>query len=272
MNRKTKIAALIVATLFPLHAFAANSWGTDRSDLWWIPEESGWGANIVHQNDMIFMTLFVYGEGGVAKWYVGPAIQSDGGSDALTFTGALYETKGPYFGGPFDPNGVTSRQVGSVTILFSETGAVSPTYPDGPLARLSFSVDGISQTKWIQRQTFRNNDPTGYYVGATIASNSGCGTGSGSFEIPTHFTFSQGGPGIVMVASRENAPVCTYSGAYNQAGKLGSFVGTVSCANGLAGSVQVFEIEAGHVGFSARYLADYGGGCTESGRIGGVKR
>ena len=49
---------------------AANTWGTDLSDMWWIPAESGWGANIAHQGEIVFMTLYVYGADSRVRWYL----------------------------------------------------------------------------------------------------------------------------------------------------------------------------------------------------------
>jgi hypothetical protein len=261
MNTKTKIAALVVASCLPFQALAANTWGTDYSDLWYNPEASGWGANIAHQGDTIFMTIFVYAADGSARWYVGPAMGSNGGDQEVKFMGTLYEMRGPYFGTYFNPREVDERQAGSVSV----------TFPDGYNAMLSYSVDGVYQTKWIKRQTFRNNSLNGYYIGATSGSTSGCVAGTDNFAYPSQFTFNQSGADVVMTVSKDNAPTCTVSGAYAQRGRMGDVVGRISCSNGRNGSFQAFEIEAGAVGFTGRYNVDYGSGCTEAGRIGGVK-
>jgi hypothetical protein len=260
--RRFRSLALLVclATLSPLVA-ALNTWGTDLSDLWWNPEESGWGANIAHQQEIIFMTLFVYGPDGKAKWYVAPDMRSD--STNRVFNGALYETTGPHFAASsFDPNAVAPRPVGTVTL-----SVASPNN-----ATLAYSVDGSTASKAIQRQTFRANNLTGAYVGAASGTNAGCGAASGSFEEAASFSIDHSGTTVSMAVSTGNGLDCTYTGTYAQAGRMGTLEGALACSNGARGTFVAFEIEAGHQGFLARYTANYGGGCVETGRIGGLKR
>jgi hypothetical protein len=61
---------LLLAFLF----LAATSHGRlpltyNASDIWWVPEESGWGLNLIHQGNTLFGTLFVYGSDGTPRWY-----------------------------------------------------------------------------------------------------------------------------------------------------------------------------------------------------------
>lgn len=262
MRRILGIATIVLATLMPAHANAANTWGTDFSDLWWNRDESGWGVNVAHQGDTIFMTLFVYGENDTVKWYVGPAMTYRSGAEGIEFNGVLYETTGPYLGRFFNSDEVVNRAVGDASILF----------PAGTLARLNYTVDNVTQTKWIQRQTFRANDLSGSYIGATIGSAANCVAGTGAFEHASQFSVNHAGSAIVIQRSDNGVASCTYSGGYTQSGRMGTMSGTVSCSNGLQGTFEAFEAEAGYQSFSTRYTADYGGGCTESGRLGGMKR
>ncbi len=39
------------------------------TDLWWNPEESGWGINFTHQGEILFATLFTYGADGEPDWF-----------------------------------------------------------------------------------------------------------------------------------------------------------------------------------------------------------
>jgi hypothetical protein len=251
-------AVAIAATPAPVHAL--NTFGTDMSDLWYDAAESGWGVNLAHQDDIIFMTLFVYGADGRARWYVADALQY---SDFLSeqFSGPLYETSGPYFAGTFNPALVNARQVGTATVRFGITTST-----------LTYSVDGVQVSKDIQRQTFRANNLAGTYIGAAVATATGCGASSGTFENSASFTISHTGSAIAIAASMSNGQTCTYAGTYQQAGRMGSISGQLSCSNGASGTFEAFELEAGYSGFLTRYNADYGAGCTESGRIGGLKR
>ena len=41
---------------------------TNYQDLWWNPQESGWGVNFTHQSDTIFATWFTYQANGRGWW------------------------------------------------------------------------------------------------------------------------------------------------------------------------------------------------------------
>ena len=66
----------------------ATAFSTDATDLWWNPNESGWGINFNHQGDILFGTLFTYDSSGRDYWLVAPDLrrQSDG-----SFAGSLME-------------------------------------------------------------------------------------------------------------------------------------------------------------------------------------
>lgn len=255
--RRTAATLLTVFLLAQPNANAATSWGTDFSDLWWVPTENGWGANIAHQGDIIFLTMFVYGGDGTPRWYVASGMQYQGGSGPLTFTGALYETRGPFFAAfPFNPSNVLVRQVGTATLSFTfiERGV------------LRYSVDGAFIEKTIQRQTFRNNTLTGRYSGGLVVTQSNC---IAPAYFASDFNISQSGTTVSIGTSN-----CNYAASYSQAGRMGYLSGTFSCFNGARGNFQAYEIEVGQVGLGARYDAQYSNpaGCTETGRLGGIRR
>jgi hypothetical protein len=238
--------------------FAANTFGTDYSDLWWNPAESGWGANLTHQGDVVFAVIYVYGQDGSARWYSGAA----NATGSTTFTGPLFEGHGPYLGAPFNSATATSRQVGNVTLDL--TPSTSGT--------LTYSVDGVVVTKAIQRQTFRANNLTGNYIGGAKYILSGCGGSQMGSEMSALYAINHSGSSATISASLASGANCTYSGTYTQAGSMGDIVGTMTCTNGSSGSYHAFEIEAGAQGLMARYAVNYGSGCTETGSIAGLKR
>lgn len=103
------------------------------SDLWWSPDESGWGINIIHHpSGAIFATLFIYqppGAGvGPPRWYVVP---TGTWSDSFHFTGPLYATTGPVLGDTFDASKVTRTAVGTATITFLSQDAAKLTVETG---------------------------------------------------------------------------------------------------------------------------------------------
>jgi hypothetical protein len=260
MRRFLSAAAIAVAMCHSPAAPALNTWGTDMSDLWWNPAESGWGANLAHQQDIIFMTLFVYGQDNRVKWYVADALRSQGGANAYVFTGSLYETTGPFLGGAFNPAAVGIRTVGTATLTLAlDAGA------------LTYSVDGVSVSKTIQRQTFRANNLAGSYIGATSVTST-CAGQPTRLENAATFVINHVNASISIAASLNNGRTCTYSGTYDQKGRMGKIDGTASCSNGTQGSFRAFEVEAGYAGFFAQYIADFGGGCREVGRISAIMR
>jgi hypothetical protein len=259
MRQIIATALVALASLASLPSQAMNSFGTDQSDLWFNPNESGWGANLIHQQEVIFMTLFVYGPDNRVRWYVADALRSQGGANLFTFSGPLYEASGPYFGGAFNPAAVAVRQVGTATLNLQVE-----------LGTLNYTVDGATVTKSIQRQTFRNNNLSGSYIGGVTGTASGC-TDSGTFEGSAVFSVTHSGSAVTLVATLAGGS-CTYSGTYNQVGRMGRITGTLACTNGSQATFTAIEVEAGYQGFFTRFNANYGGGCTETGRIGGLKR
>lgn len=113
----------------------------DFSDLWWNPQESGWGLNLVqHASSNIFGVMYTYEAPNRPLWLVIP-----GGTwtSTLQFTGAIYRVTGP-LAHAFDPSKVNVRPVGTATLTFSDRNN----------GVLTFTLDGASVTKTITRQPF----------------------------------------------------------------------------------------------------------------------
>jgi hypothetical protein len=177
-----------LAMLFTATFARATAFSTDASDLWWNSSESGWGVNVIQQDRVLFMTLFAYGSDNKHVWYVGPDVEYSGTNlnAGAVFSGKWYETTGPYFGaGTFDPNGVTVREVGTVTFTMNTVGT----------ATLQYTVDGVSVTKQVIRQTWRNNNVTGNYIGAFVGTSTGTTCPSqlaGTKELSATFVVTMG--------------------------------------------------------------------------------
>jgi hypothetical protein len=77
--------------------------------MWWNPAESGWGVNIILQNSVVFATFFVYDTNHNPVWYTAPLYYQGN----FVWSGNLYATAGPWFGGPFPPGVATIRQGGA---------------------------------------------------------------------------------------------------------------------------------------------------------------
>ena len=116
------------------------------TDLWRgdpASTENGWGVNIVHQGDVLFISWFTYDANGRGMWLYGvPARTSQG-----TYSGVLTRNTGPAFSSvpwnqPASP--VTARTVGAVSFSFTNAST----------GRFTYTLDGVTQTKNITRNIF----------------------------------------------------------------------------------------------------------------------
>lgn len=244
---------------------AATTFATSASDLWWNPAEDGWGLNVVQQDTVLFATLFTYGPDSQPTWYVGSNLGyfTTNASGGLVYTGPWYQTTGPWFGGPFNANARTTRQVGTATFTLNSVSSATFTY----------TVDGTPVTKTIERQTWRNEVLTGTYVGAMIGTYSNCTPSSlnGYSEDAATFAVTHAGSQVTIVETGADYS-CTYSGTYQQKGRMGQVMnGTLACSGGITGTFSAIEIEANITGITARVTAQ-NNVCSFNGRFGGLLR
>ena len=117
-----------------------RSFSTNYQDLWFNPNESGWGVNVAQQGSTIFATLFTYDRSGKGLWLVLP----DGRETTPgTFSGTIYTTRGPSFdASPWST--ISNTPVGTMTFTFS----------NGNAGTLTYTFDGVTVTKSIQREVF----------------------------------------------------------------------------------------------------------------------
>src|SRR6188768_4078755 len=99
-------------------------------DLWYAApaeSEAGWGLNVTHQGDIVFMTWFTYDLNGRGMWIVGSRMERVGTN---AFTGTLYRTTGPAFNAvPFTPiTAANLTAVGTGTLTLSTASAGSFNY------------------------------------------------------------------------------------------------------------------------------------------------
>ena len=137
VNGQSRTVA-IVRQPFPVAQTATPA--IDYTDLWWNPNESGWGMAMAQQFGNVFLAWYVYDGTGKAFWYVAPSCTMSGSS----CSGTLFRTTGPAFGPPVDPTKVQAVAVGVAVVSFV----------DANNAVLSYTVDNVSATKVITRQLF----------------------------------------------------------------------------------------------------------------------
>jgi hypothetical protein len=146
LSRTIPIVRQVFSPTVPTCAAGAPAGATPNfQDLWYgapSGSESGWGVNVTHQGDILFVTWFTYDASGRGMWIVGPDMRRTSGD---TFTGALYRTTGPPFSAlTWNPASIGVTQAGSGTFTFPGAGA----------GVFSYTVNGISQSKAIVRQAF----------------------------------------------------------------------------------------------------------------------
>jgi lysyl endopeptidase len=112
---------------------------TNYQDLWWNPQEAGWGVNFAHQGDLIFATWFTYDAAGKPWWLIAELNRTAGN----VYAGAVSTSTGPPFGSvPWGQHVETG--VGTATVSFA----------DGNHATFAYTVNAVSRTKDITRIVF----------------------------------------------------------------------------------------------------------------------
>jgi hypothetical protein len=224
--------------------------GTNYTDIWWNPSESGWGVTMSQDyNGPIFATFFVYAANGTPTW-VGGLLTIDPVSGV--YSGALYETSG---GAP-----LTSQSFNPATVQISNVGTVSFTPIDAANATLAYTYRGSSVVKQIARQplytveTISNATFLTFTAGGTAyvaivqsRNNAQCSAnnpanttvGTTYRMFPTAVTsnsisFNIGfcDPNSPAGACVISTPLCTFAGTVNQTGRLLNVPGTLSCTAG----------------------------------------
>ena len=136
----------------PLCTFAAQvnlALTSNYQDLWWAApagSQAGWGINLTHEGDTIFITWFTYDVDHTPMWLVATVTKSG----LTSYSGDLIRlSSGPPFNAvPFpplgSPGGATGSTVGSAQLAFF----------DGNSGIFSYTVDGETQSRDITREVF----------------------------------------------------------------------------------------------------------------------
>ena len=176
------------------------------------------------------------------------------------FTGDVFETKGPAFGGAFNPALVTNRKVGTATFTANDINS----------ATLQYSIDGVNVLKSLQRQTLRFIDYSGRYFGGSDWVLSNCSSAANNNQeivAPAGITITQTGTTFGMTAQMANGS-CTYNGTYDQAGLVGQVNGNFTCSDGTAGTFTLGGLQWSTFGFNA-LITGQNQSCSFFGVMGG---
>lgn len=256
---RTALAALCLAVALPA---AANKY----TDLWYQPQQPGWGLNLVQQLETAFVTLFTYGPDGRPTWYFASdaRITAYGAGALPLFHGTLYRAEGPWHGGPFDPARFRPVAVGAIDLELVEKSRM----------RVHTLIDGVRDTREVVRQTWDQELGAGNYVAQFVlrlTTATGQPIGTRDFAADVLLSFIQ--PEGYLRADLNGGGRCEFRGPYVQSGKLLDFTGSFTCDVGDArsGTFEMRDIEVSANGFTAS-LRTASGNVNQAGRVGAVRR
>lgn len=266
-----RTAAIVVAFAFASIAHAQapavpkTNITTDLTDIWWPDAEPGWGIQFVHNADIVFATLYVYGPAGEPTFYV--AVLENTPIGGGTWTGTLYSTTGSHFAANWNPAAAGDTPIGTMTFTLSGIGA----------GTLAYNVGATNVIKFIKRQPLRaeNNDDS-YRIQHTWSTmGPGCGSAdaytapaSGGMEI-----FSVGDVPIVIIALREGSSpeTCQMQATYSQVGRFGQYTGDIDCyPTGRTGTMMLYAVQNRPKMLTAEYTINWTGGCVRTGSLAAV--
>lgn len=112
--------------------------------LWWNDpdnSEAGWGINLSHHGNIIFLSWFTYATDGTSMWLF---MSNAARTGTNTYTGEIYRSTGAAFDA-YDPSRfVLGPSVGTGTLVFSDAGH----------GQFTYTVNGFTQSKQIKRYIF----------------------------------------------------------------------------------------------------------------------
>jgi hypothetical protein len=247
----------VLAAVLLMFAVARPAAAVDWTDLWWNSLENGWGVNFVQANDFIFATFFVYGPNQQPTWVTAQmSVDANG-----IWSGPLYQTTGPYYGGVWDSTQRTTTQVGTAT--FSPATSYSGT--------LTYNVNNVNVSKPITRQTLKTIPLGGNYFGGLTSIFTNCtdANNNGTENLFINVTVTQVPGGNLKIDFGNSTSACTIQGNYTQDGQLyripgaAYFCGTTVVTN----NASVTQIKATAQGIEGQWRANVSSlyaGCTES--------
>ena len=199
----------------------------DPTGDWYNPNESGWGATIAQQGEVVFALLFVYDEQGRPEWFVASDVRDSGGG---VFSGPLYRTTGPWFGAAFDPMAVANQAVGTLTLQYAVN------FAGNAALRITYAVNGVTVTKGVTRLTWDRNAerlPGAYYGGITLSTAAsslpaGCGDPPALFPPGGEMHVTMSAPDTIsFIRSAGIDTLQVIGGQYTQSGQFGVITGAL---------------------------------------------
>ena len=255
------LALVVTASSFTPAAQANN-----YQDLWWNPNESGWGINISQQGDVMFATWFIYSAGNQPTWVFLSRADRAGAAGNI-FAGDLFQAVGtPFAVVPFAPlRNEDITRVGTASLVFS----------DARTGTLTYTVNGAQVVKQITRQVIGFYNVTGTYFGGLKREGSGCVSAALNGSALNQATYSvnhNAATGSITI-TEVGGTQCNFSGNTQVFGSILEGSGNFTCAaENITGTWTMREGRPTPTSFSARMaLRPNGETCTLNATIGGLK-
>jgi hypothetical protein len=266
-----KLPRFLAALAFTATLAHAAVPSPDMTGLWYNPSESGWGASIAQQGEVLFVTLFIYDDQNRAQWYVASSVTDAGNG---VFSGTLYRTSGTLPIAPPTPSALIVQSVGTVSLQYADTS--------GAGLLLSYTVSGVTVNKAVQRQTWQSNVArlAGLYTGginvsvAAVTQPVGCPVPPNYLPAGSLLRVNVTAPATISIGIPTGGDTLTaIQGTYFQAGQIalvtGSVVsGPVSFLAKLA-DASITNLVVTDDGFVGHVKIVLPNGCLYEGTIGG---
>lgn len=259
---RTIIGGLLVAVALILTPLShATTFSADQSDLWG-DNDSGWGIQFVQQGDTIFATMFHYDTDNKPTWFIATLKPSD----QTHWTGRIFRTTGPYFGGAWDANRLSLTDVGSMA------------WYSGNLQQgtLNYTINGQTVTRSLERALFAHNKVAGSYdvTAKFSAAGGGCASGvaglqSAKLTISNDAAFKLGSVTFQSTGGRR----CSVTNAsISETGQFFNLQGPYTCDDGEQGTMLLAEVKTTYDGTIMGLVALYNQAetCQVGGGFGGV--
>jgi len=257
MFKRLLLAALCLA--------ASHAHALEYTDVYYDPDESGWGVFLVQSNTVQFVAFFIYGGDGRPTWYT--AQLTDDGTGQ--YTGPLYATTGSPFSSAWNPAQLTVTPAGTATF-----------HPlDLYRATLNYTVNGVTTVvRPIQRQTLASYAMAGRYSGSMAGSIGGCNNGNDDPMFRGRYVVDVAQDGetsasltFTFVDQTHSGIVCTVTGPLTHFGRLYQMPAAMLVCSGpgqdaKAHAVTVESLHPTGQGLEGRLTGTgtLGGGCSAS--------
>ncbi len=237
--------------------------------LWWNANESGWGATITQQSNILFVTMFVYDTAGNPLWY----------TVSCTISGASCAGDMYIFRGGAAANAAWNGS----NVSFSKAGSMTIAFIGNDSATMSYALDGLSVSRQITRQIFGPLPPVaprlaGQWQGAIIETRSNCTQTQNNGGRATYGQYDVGmatGAGGVLsiLLSGVTGLQCTYNGTFTTNGARLLANGTVLCNDGKRGMWQSTNMQVTAKAMSLEFAVqlDTTETCTIAAVLGGSR-